>query len=55
MIQIFSIIILFSTVAFASEIKPWWPNKCGTIDTLIRGSDTITTKYRCKKMVERNF
>jgi len=49
MIQIFKVLILFSISLSAKEIKPWWPNKCGDIDTLISSFDTIITKYECKK------
>ena len=48
MIQIFKIILLLAFAIYANEIKPWWPKKCGNIDTSIILSDTIIVKYKCK-------
>ena len=48
MIQISKIILLLAFAIYANEIKPWWPKKCGDVDTSIILSDTIIVKYKCK-------
>jgi antitoxin component YwqK of YwqJK toxin-antitoxin module len=49
MIRIFSVILFSIFTVFAAVDTPWWPDKCGQIDTIISGLDTIITKYKCKE------